>query len=142
MESRRTYSRTHQGTHIESNGIGAIFIGNITRNKGYAPHAHAVSELGKGSKKERQYQFLQPLFASGSILVSDGNTDFLNAVREYLDNFPNFARDSYLWDVGDAIAMGALGVPQVWTQVIVRDNRTENVHNRNARKTLAHPLAS
>ena len=142
MDSRKTYSRTHQGTSIEMNGIGAIFIGNITRNKGYRPHAHTVNELGKGSKRERQYQFLQPLFASGSLLVSDGDTPFLNAVREYLDNFPNFARDSYLWDVGDAIAIGALDVPQVWTRVVVRDNRTTSVHDRDKHKTLAHPLAS
>ena len=142
MESRKTFSRTHQGTSIEMNGIGAIFIGNITRNKSYTPHAHTVNELGKGSKKDRQYQFLQPLFASGSLLVSDGDTPFLNAVREYLDNFPNFARDSYLWDVGDAIAIGALDVPQVWTRVVVRDNRTTNIHDRDKHKTLAHPLAS
>ena len=125
MESVRTYSKTHRGTSIESNGVGAIFIGNITRNRGYKPHAHTVSELGVGSKKERQYRFLQPLFASGGLLVSNQDTPFLNAVREYLDNFPNFDRDSYLWDVGDAIAIGALDVPEVWTGRVTKDTRED-----------------
>jgi hypothetical protein len=142
MESRRTYSKTHRGTSIESNGAGAVFISGITRNKGYSPHSHAVSELGNGSKKDRQYQFLQPLFASGIVLVSDEDTPALNAVREYLENFPRFEKDSYLWDVGDALAVGILDVPQVWTQVVVRDNRRESIYDRNQRGSLVHPLAS
>src|SRR3990172_1632042 len=129
-ESRRTYSKTHRGTSIESNGIGAIFIGGVTRNRGFAPHAHAVSELGPGSKKQRQYQFLQPLFASGALLVSEADTPFLNAVREYCDNFPNFASDSHLWDVGDALAIGVLDVPQVWTRVVTTDTTERNVHEK------------
>jgi len=129
-ESRRTYSRTHRGTSIESNGSGAIFIGNVTRNRGFVPHAHMVSELGPGKKKTRQYDFLQPLFASGSLLISDADTPFLNAVREYCDNYPKFASDSYLWDVGDALAIGVLDVPQVWTRVVTTDTTGRNVHDK------------
>ena len=127
VESVRTYAHTHRGTSIESNGVGAIFIGNVSRNRGLKPHAHKVSELGIGSKKERQYRFLQPLFASGAIKVSNGKTPFLDAVREYLDTFPNFPRDSYLWDVGDAIAIGALDVPQIWTRIVTRNAEDRNI---------------
>lgn len=135
VDAQRTYP-THRGTSIETNGVGAIFAGNVTRNKGMKVHPHAVSELGQGSKKDRQYKFLQPLFANGSALVSDEDTPALNAVREYLDNFPNFEKNSYLWDVGDALAIGLLDIPDVWTKVIATDSRKMSVHDRNNRSGL------
>ena len=117
-ETQRTYSRTYQGASIEMNGAGTMFIAMISRTSGIKYHSHTVGEIGPGNKKERQYRFLQPLFASGSILVSDADTPFLNAVREYLDIFPNFDTGSYLEDVGDALAIGALDVPEIWTKVV------------------------
>ena len=122
---QRTYARTYMNASIEMNGAGAMWIAMITRGSGIKYHGHNVNELGKGNKKDRQYRFLQPLFASGSILVSDAETPFLNAVREYLETFPNFENDSYLLDVGDAIAIGALDVPEVWTKIIVHDGHVE-----------------
>lgn len=122
---QRTYSKTYLNASIELNGSGAMWIALITRSSGVKYNGHQVSEIGKGSKKDRQYRFLQPLFGSGSILVSDADTPFLNAVREYLDVFPNFADDSYLADVGDALAIGALDVPEVWTKIIVHDANVE-----------------
>jgi len=126
VETQRTYSKTYRRASIEMNGSGAMFIGMITRGSNGLKYAsHEVSELGPGKKRERQYRFLQPLFANGSIKVSDAVTPFLNAVREYLDNFPNFDRNSYLWDVGDALAIGALDVPEVWTRIV--NNQLENI---------------
>jgi len=116
--SQRTYAKTHRGTSIESNGVGAVFIAGITRNKGVRIHPHAVSEIGAGSKPERQYRFLQPLLASGALLVSDEDTPEMNAVREYCDHFPNFAKDSYLWDVGDALCAGVIDIPELWTRIV------------------------
>lgn len=118
VETQRTFSRTYRNASIENNGVGAIFIGTLTRSKGVKYHSHPVSELGSGSKKHRQYAFLQPLFASGSVLVSDEDTDELNAVREYLDVFPNFNDTDKLADVGDALCMGILDIPEIWTRVI------------------------
>lgn len=127
VETQRTFMKTHIASSVETNGAGAVFVALVTRNKGVKIHPHAVSELGTGSKKDRQYQFLQPLFANGSIVVSDADTPFLNAAREYLDIFPNFAKDSYLWDVGDAIAIAALDVPEIWSRVVVTDNRDTSI---------------
>lgn len=118
-EVQRTYSRTYRNASIELNGAGAVWVAMITRGSGIRYHGHNVKDLGAGNKKQRQYAFLQPLFASGSILVSDADTPFLNAVREYLDNFPNFTDDSYLLDVGDALVMGAYDCPEIWTKIIV-----------------------
>lgn len=122
---QRTYHRTYLNASIEMNGAGAMWIALITRSSSIKYHGHNVTELGKGTKKDRQYRFLQPLFASGTVLVSDGDTPFLNAVREYLDVFPNFDNDSHLLDVGDALAIGILDVPEVWTKIIVHDAEVE-----------------
>lgn len=124
-EVQRTYHKTYLNASIEMNGAGAMWIALITRSSGIKYHAHQVGELGRGNKKDRQYRFLQPLFASGSILVSDADTPFLNAVREYLDTFPNFTDDSYLADVGDSLVIAALDVPEVWTKIVVHDAHVE-----------------
>ncbi len=121
LNTQRTYNKTYRTASIELNGAGAMFVGMITRNKGVKWSGHTVNEIGTGNKKDRQYRFLQPLFASGSILVSDEESPFLNGVREYLENFPNFESDSYLWDIGDAITIGVLDIPEIWTHVVTGD---------------------
>lgn len=136
---QRTYSRTYLNASIETDGAGAMWIAMITRSSGIKYHGHLVRELGKGSKKDRQYRFLQPLFASGSILVSDGDTEFLNAVRDYLDVFPNFENDSYLLDVGDALCQGALDVPEIWTKVVVNADASEREDIWQKRKVSKDP---
>jgi hypothetical protein len=118
---QRTFARTYQNASIELNGAGAMWIALITRSSKVRYHGHNVNELGKGNKKDRQYRFLQPLFAAGVLQVSDEKTEFLDAVREYLETFPNMENDSHLLDVGDAICMGVLDVPEVWTKIIVHD---------------------
>ena len=127
-EIQRTYSKTYKNASVELNNAGAMWIALVTRSKGIKYHGHNVNEVSTGNKKQRQYAFLQPLFASGSILVSDADTPFLNAVREYLDNFPNFPDDSYLLDVGDALVMGALDIPEIWTKVVVNADVSERVN--------------
>lgn len=117
-ETQRTFYKTYRNASIESNGAGAVFISTLTRTKGLRVHSHTVGEVGQGDKRTRQYRFLQPLFASGAVLVSKADTPFLNAVREYLDTFPNFEKGSYLEDVGDALAIGLLDIPQIWTKIV------------------------
>ncbi len=135
LENQRRYMKTYRRASIEKNGSGAIFIGMITRNKGVKYAAHEVSELGHGTKRERQYRFLQPLFRSGALVVSTADTPFLNAVREYCDNFPHFDRDSYLWDVGDSIAIAVLDIPEIWTNLIREDAQTTIWGSKTIKKT-------
>lgn len=122
---QRTFNKTYQNASIEINGAGATWAAMITRGSGIKYHGHTVNELGKGNKKDRQYRFLQPLLAAGALLVSDADTPFLNAVREYLDSFPNFDNDSHLLDVGDAICIGVLDIPEVWTKIVVHDGHAD-----------------
>jgi hypothetical protein len=130
-EQQRTYAKTYRNASIELNGIGAIWIAMITRTSGIKYHSHQTSEIGPGSKRERQYRFLQPIFASGAALVSDDPDDpFLAAVREYFDVFPNFTDDSYLADVGDALCNGLIDIPEIWTKIVVDTARTDIFNKR------------
>jgi len=125
-EIQRTYAHTFEGASVESDGAGALWIALITRTTGIRYYNHMVSELGPGLKLERQYRFLQPLFACGAIKVSDADTPFLNAVREYLERFPDFPDTHYLADVGDALAIGVLHIPEIWQSIIV-DTAESNI---------------
>ena len=118
-ETQRTFQRTFQRASIESNGAGAIFIGMLSRNKNLRVNSHSTNDIGGGSKQDRQYRFLQPLFANGTVLVSDAETPYLNGVREYLDNFPNIDQASYLWDIGDSLVLAIFDIPEVWSKVMV-----------------------
>jgi len=119
INCQRTYKNTFQRASIESNGVGALFIGTVSRNKGLKVSAHNTKAIGAGNKQERQYRFLQPLFANGSVLLSDANTPFLNDVREYLDIFPNIDKNSRLWDLGDALVLAIYDIPEIWSRVVI-----------------------
>lgn len=138
-ETQRTFTRTYENASIERNGGGAIFISMLASNKGVKYHGHDVSELGTGAKKKRIYDFLQPLFAIGALLVSDEITPELDAVREGLDVYPNYAEDSYIADLFDAIAIGVLDVPEIWTRIV--NNVIPDGSIWNMQKKQADPYA-
>ena len=77
-----------------------------------------VSEIGAGSKLQRQYKFLEPLVRIGAVRVSDEKTPVLNAVRDYFERFPNFAPSDPLADIGDALVLLAYGFPSIWTGTV------------------------
>jgi hypothetical protein len=101
---------------IEGNGIGAIFASTVTRHPGVIVQTVKVQEIGKGSKLDRQYQFLEPLARTGMVRVSDANTPILRAVRRYFDEFPNFDKNDPLADLGDALVLLVYGFPVIWTR--------------------------
>ena len=117
IRAKRVYN-TFQRASVEQDGAGAVFIGMVTRNPGLKVNPHRAGEIGRGSKQDRQYAFLQPLFANGTILVSDANTPYLNAVRLFLELFPNIDKESYLNDVGDSILLAVFDMPEVWTKTV------------------------
>ena len=103
---------------VEGNGVGAIFAGTLTRHPGLVVQTVKVSEIGAGSKLQRQYKFLEPVVRIGALRVSDAGTSILNAVRDYLERFPNFSPSDPLADIGDALVLLVYGFPQVWTQIV------------------------
>ncbi len=104
---------------IEGNGAGAIFAGTLTRHPGLIVDTVMVQEIGKGSKFDRQYKFLEPLARSGALRVSDRDTPILRAVRKYFDTFPNFSPTDPLADIGDALVLLAYAFPAIWTNKVV-----------------------
>jgi hypothetical protein len=141
-ETQRTFSRTYRSASIEKNGGGVSFIAMLTRNRGVKYHGHEVSELGQGSKKKRQYDFLQPLMACGAVQVSDEETPELDYVRDYFDMFPNFPDDSPLADVGDAICMGVLDIPAIWSNIVTKVVTGGSGSIWNMRQKQADPYAA
>lgn len=103
---------------IESNGVGAIFAGTLTRHPGLTAQPVRVEEIGKGNKFHRQFTFLEPLLRIGALRFSDANTPILRSVKKYLDTFPNFSDKDPLADIGDALVLLAYAFPSIWTGVV------------------------
>ncbi len=116
VEMQRMYPSFDRAS-IEIDGGGVLFASMASRNPGLRIVPHLVSELPKGKKKFRSYNFLEPLFRNGLIVVSDADTPFLNRLRSYLDNYPNFSDTASEWDVADALLMAIFDLPEVWSQI-------------------------
>lgn len=115
---------------IEIDGAGVLFASMVSRNVGVKYSTHLVSELPKApekGKKFRGYNFLEPLFRNGLIVVSDADTPYLNRLRSYLDGYPNFSDHASEWDVADSLLMAVFDMPEIWTQ-ITTNITGEDVH--------------
>lgn len=104
---------------VEGDGSGALFSANLTRHPGLVSQTVLTSEIGRGNKFDRQYRFLEPLWRSGAVKLSDAGTPILRAVRRYLDKFPNFSKTDPEADIGDALVLLAYAFPQIWTNNVV-----------------------
>ena len=114
---------TFKNISIEIDGAGILFAQLIKRLTGMRINPHSTAEIrkvlkGVTGKERRQYDFLYHLFAQGAVVVSDADTPFLNAVRRYLDKFPNFTKNDPAWDVGDALLLAVFDMPEIWVHVV------------------------
>ncbi len=128
VEVQRMYPNFDRAS-IEIDGGGVLFASMVSRNPGLRFSPHLVSELPKGRKKYRGYNFLEPLFRNGIIVISDANTPFLNRLRSYLDNYPNFPDTASEWDVADSLLMAIFDMPEVWSQLITSVSGENTVKN-------------
>lgn len=128
--------KNFQKAVIEGNGIGAIFASTVTRHPGMMVQTVKVQDIGKGSKLDRQYQFLEPLVRSGLLRVSNANTPFLRAVRRYFEEFPNFDKNDPLADLGDGIVLLVYGFPQVWTRNVTSVAQAPQLARRNVQRAV------
>lgn len=104
----------YQRTWCEIPGGNIVFIQMVQQNPGIRIAPIESKELGSDKKGDRQYSFLQPLFASGYVYVSDADTPFLNALRNYLLRYPNITdKHAPEWDVADAVVAVLYGCPDV-----------------------------
>lgn len=104
---------------VEDDGAGAIFIGFVSRNNGLKINNHSAIELSrKHSKKERQFDFLSPYTAAGTVLISDEDTPYLNALRKYFERYPQIDDKSEALDAADAACYAVLDMPEIWANVV------------------------
>ena len=114
----------YQTTVVEAFGGGGIFISFLQRH----PNLRVVpsdtfKNQPKGKKEVRQYELLEPLFRNGVLQVSDAHSPFLNAVRHYMDRYPNMDAHDPGWDVADSIYLMVLGIPDIQTKAEVAGGR-------------------
>jgi hypothetical protein len=111
-----TFSRAS----VEDDGAGAVFIGFVSRNSGLRINNHSAIELSKKhTKKERQFDFLSPYLSAGTVLISDEDTPYLNALRKYFDRYPQIDDRSETLDAADAACYAVLDIPEVWANTIM-----------------------
>ena len=92
------FGRRWRRTVLEGDGIGEqFFISLMRRNPGLRV---IMQKTGGKAKHYRQERELGPWLENGRVLVSDGDTPYLNALRKALDDFPdgnNDIRDGLYW---------------------------------------------
>jgi hypothetical protein len=97
-------------TVVEGDGKGEEFITLCQRN----PNLKIVPMKTRGTKKsERLYEGLSTPLELGRVRISDENTPFLNALRKFLEEFPNLSEHDPGWDAADATFWALRGVPDV-----------------------------
>lgn len=107
----------YRTTVIETHGGGSVFISFLQRNPNLRILPSDQLPRIRGNKAMRQYELLEPLLRTGSLQISDGNSPFLDAFRNYLDRYPNFDEHAPEWDVADAVYYMILGFPEAAAQV-------------------------
>lgn len=98
--------RTFRTTGVEMNGKGEEFFSILSRQ----PSIDLLPFWVTGKKEQRLETQLAPWLEMGKILISDADTEFLNAVRKALWEFPHGNLD-----VLDAIYAFAKTIPEVLT---------------------------
>mgnify|MGYP001583286249 FL=1 len=89
----------HEFTVIEMDGKGAEFFAVVARNK----RMRLLPEKTGGRNKAKRIEELEPLFRHGQVKVADGDTPFLNTLREFLNTYPNLNPRHPGWDCADAV---------------------------------------
>lgn len=122
-------------TVIETDGKGLTFYNMLYRR----PEMKIYPiKTGGRSKASRLVNELGPWLESGRIRISDADTPFLNAARNFMNKYPTVEEHDKGWDVMDAIYDAAMGMPDVLVVPPIRD--TLPGYERRTRQ--ANPWAS
>jgi hypothetical protein len=110
----------YKGTWCETAGGGQVFIQWISEYPGSKIFPYNLSDVGSGSKGDRQYDFLEGLFRNGLVTVSTESSPFLDCLRSYLRRYPNINNPhAPEWDVADAVVACLYGMPGVRYKPVV-----------------------
>lgn len=137
MRAHNTFENL-QKVVIEADGGGSVFVNFLMRNPKAKVVPMKTSDIFRGDKKKRQYEILEPLLRNGVLQISDANTPYLDAVRNYLDKYPNLDEHAKEWDVADSVVWAVVGAPDLQTKWQVASGNLD----LNKRSTLPrHPMA-
>lgn len=75
-----------------------------------------IYEKYRTNKEKRQYDILEPLFRNGVLQVSTRRSPYLDALRSYLEKYPNLPDSCAELDVADSVVMLVACVPDIGTQ--------------------------
>jgi len=98
IKTPQTIFKNWRTTIIEGDGVGEpLFVSFLMRNPGIRLQ---MRKTGGRKKLNRQELEMGPWLENATVLISDANTPYLNALRKALDDFPdgnNDIRDGLYW---------------------------------------------
>ena len=105
MERAEATYPGHRGTYFESDGKGEEALQVFLRNPNLTIIPMKTEGKGKPERLERQ---LGPWMENGTILISDGDTPFLQFLRKCLRKYPQYFKDPI-----DGMYWAVRGMPEV-----------------------------
>lgn len=128
-----------QVTAVENVSVGKVFFQALQRNaliRIVLSGLKGINDARVRSKKDRWMNDGAKFFEDGTILISDADTPFLNALRRLFNYFYDLDESDGAFDAGDATYHAMKQIPDVLRR---RDEAQEN--RRRERSKAAHPLA-
>ena len=122
----------HLRTVFESDGKGEEALQVFMRNPNLTLVPRRTEGQGKPERLERQ---LGPWLENGSILISDGDTEFLNFLRKCLTKYPDYFKDPI-----DALYWAAMGMPGIFR--VEKTKRSMPLFKRREAKTNPFHIGS
>lgn len=122
---------------VEGDGKGEDFIQVMFRH----PEMRIVPMKTAGVSKVSRLAGpggLAPWLRNMRIRISDGNSKFLNALRHFLNAYPNVQEHDPGWDAADAVYWAARGLPDV----LVMPTPHDELASVYGRKRVENPFAS
>jgi hypothetical protein len=139
-----------QNFYVEDVGVGLIYQKSISRLNPKLASKIIASDLGgirmKGEKRakaknkdERARREFAPFLESAIIFISDERTDYLDTLRDALDNISemNYKLPDKKWDALDGAYHSLKGIPQVLYQKPLGEDLSQLF----TKKKAPHPLA-
>ena len=99
-----------QGVVVEQIGVGDQFFQMLYRK----PNMKLIPmPRGKrmGAKSDRLSKGLAPWLENGRVRISDAETKYLSALRQFFNRYPNVTAHDPGWDAADALYWALLGMP-------------------------------
>ena len=126
-----------QTTAVENVSVGKVFFQTLRRNamiRVVLSGLKGISDARVRSKKDRWVNDAAKWFEDGTVLISDADTPFLNALRRLFNHFYDLSEHDPAWDAGDGVYHALKQIPDVLRKVDVAEQE------RRQRVRKPHPL--